>query len=152
AFGKKMQVCGILASDKVKEVENSVFEESSRINSTWGGNLVDMVRATKYLEIIEKDNLIAKAATNGKYMLDLLLEFQTDFPELISNARGRGYFIAFDLPDTATRDKIKKIAYDKHLLILGCGEKSIRFRPYLTTEQAEIDEGMNILLEIFKSL
>ncbi len=151
-FGKKMQVCGILASNKVKEVENNVFEESSRINSTWGGNLVDMVRATKYLEIIEKDNLVAKAATNGKYMLDLVYEFQTDFPDLISNARGKGYFIAFDLPDTATRDKIMKIAYDKQLLILGCGEKSIRFRPYLTTEQAEIDEGMAILLEIIKSL
>ena len=85
-------------------------------------------------------------------MLDLLLEFQTDFPDMISNSRGRGYFIAFDLPDTATRDSVTKIAYDKQLLILGCGERSIRFRPYLTTEKAEIDEGMNILLEIIKSL
>ena len=46
SFGKKTQVCGIFAGDRLNEVEGHVFEESSRLNSTWGGNLVDMVRFT----------------------------------------------------------------------------------------------------------
>lgn len=152
SFGKKMQVCGILASDRVKEVKNNVFEESSRINSTWGGNLVDMVRATKYLEIIEKEDLIDKTAKNGEYMLNQLLEIQNDFPEKISNARGKGFMIAFDLPTTELRDKIKNAAYDKSLLILASGVKSIRFRPPLNIQRNEIDEGLAILREIIKEI
>jgi L-lysine 6-transaminase len=55
AFGKKMQVCGILAGKRLDEIEGNVFKVSSRINSTWGGNLVDMVRSSKIMEIIEED-------------------------------------------------------------------------------------------------
>ncbi len=151
-FGKKMQVCGILASDKVKEVKNNVFEESSRINSTWGGNLVDMVRATKYLEIIEKENLIDKTAKNGEYMLNQMIEIQNDYPEKISNARGKGLMIAFDLPTTEIRDRIRKTAYDKSLLILASGVLSIRFRPPLNINRSEIDEGLAILRYIIKEI
>src|SRR5699024_2249939 len=58
AFGKKAQVCGILASERVDEVENNCFHVSSRINSTWGGNLVDMVRSARILEVIEEEDLV----------------------------------------------------------------------------------------------
>src|ERR1700712_4885014 len=68
AFGKKMQVCGILVGNKVDEVENNVFNISSRINSTWGGNLVDMVRITKILEIINDDKLCDNACVCGNYL------------------------------------------------------------------------------------
>ncbi|MCD6501395.1 aminotransferase class III-fold pyridoxal phosphate-dependent enzyme, partial [bacterium] len=57
-FGKKAQVCGIIAGPRIDEVEHNVFVESSRINSTWGSNLTDMMRSRKYLEIIEEDNLV----------------------------------------------------------------------------------------------
>src|SRR3546814_2959167 len=50
AFGKKMQVCGILAGPKIDEIETNVFRVPSRINSTWGGNLTDMVRSYKILD------------------------------------------------------------------------------------------------------
>ena len=53
SFGKKTQVCGMLAGDRIKEVQNNVFTESSRINSTFGGNLVDMFRFKLILEIIQ---------------------------------------------------------------------------------------------------
>ncbi|MHA1398145.1 MAG: aminotransferase class III-fold pyridoxal phosphate-dependent enzyme, partial [Candidatus Heimdallarchaeaceae archaeon] len=152
AFGKKTQVCGILASNKIKEVKNNVFEESSRINSTWGGNLTDMVRATRYLEIIEKHDLVANARNNGEYMLKQLHELQEEFSELISNSRGRGFMVSFDLPSTEIRDKIKKDAFEKYLLLLGCGEKTIRFRPYLDTSKDIIDEAMSILHEVLKNL
>lgn len=151
-FGKKMQVCGILASNKVKEVENNVFEESSRINSTWGGNLTDIFRVTKYLEIIEKENLVDNAAKMGEYMLKQVKELQVDFSEKISNPRGRGLFTAFDLESAEKRDQIKKDSYDKELLLLDCGEKTIRFRPYLNVTSEEIDECMSILRDVIKNL
>ncbi len=151
SFGKKMQVSGILASNRIKEVENNVFEESSRINSTFGGNLVDMVRAQKYLEIIEKEDLVDKSDKNGSYMLNHLFEIQNDFPELISNTRGKGLMIAFDLPSIKIRDDIQNKAMDKQLMILACGEKTIRFRPALNIEKDEIDEGLNILKDVLKT-
>ncbi len=151
-FGKKTQVCGIIASNKIKNVENNVFEESSRINSTFGGNLVDMFRAQKYLEIIEKENLVTNAAKMGDYLLKQSHDLQEDFSDKISNARGLGLMVAFDLVSSEMRDKIRQLAFKKDLLLLGCGEKTVRFRPYLTVKQEEIDEGINIIREVIVSL
>src|SRR5690625_7756624 len=61
AFGKKSQVCGVMAGPRIDEVKDNCFRLSSRINSTWGGNLADMVRSTHYLEIIEEENLLENA-------------------------------------------------------------------------------------------
>src|SRR6195952_2083638 len=63
SFGKKTQVCGIMAGRRVDEVGDNVFAVSSRINSTWGGNLVDMGRPRRILEVIEADDLVARAAS-----------------------------------------------------------------------------------------
>lgn len=144
AFGKKSQVCGILAGLRIDEVENNVFAKSSRINSTWGGNLVDMVRFQRYLEIIEEDHLVANAAKVGDYLLTRLHAFQSA-QESIGNARGKGLFCAFDLPNTHARNALVDAAYDNGLIILPCGSHSIRFRPPLMITEAQIDEGMEIL-------
>ena len=61
AFSKKAQVGGIMAGGRVDEVPDNVFEVSGRINSTWGGGLVDMVRSRRILEIIETEGLIEEA-------------------------------------------------------------------------------------------
>jgi len=144
-FGKKMQVAGILCGPKIDEVENNVFKESSRINSTFGGNLVDMVRARKYLEIIEEEKLVKNAKVMGLRLLTLLQYLQHHYP--IDNIRGRGLMCAIDLPTVQERDRIKKEAYRKGLILLGCGEKSIRFRPPLNVSSSEIDEAVEILKE-----
>lgn len=145
SFGKKLQVCGILVGEKVDEVENNVFKESSRINSTWGGNLTDMVRATKYLEIIEEENLLDNVKQQGEFLMSRLSEIERKYPTLVSNSRGRGLLCAFDLPDTNTRNKFKDLCYQEGLLILGCGMKSIRFRPALNITKEQLTEGLEVI-------
>ena len=152
AFGKKMQVCGILATNRVDEVPDNVFRVSSRINSTWGGSLTDMVRATRYLEIIQEDNILENVKHTGNALQARLLELQKEFPMIISNCRGRGLFSAFDFPDPETRKKFLHNCFDRGLIILACGEKSVRFRPALTLQIKELEEGMNIIRDSIISL
>jgi len=149
AFGKKTQVCGIMASDRINEVD-SVFKVSSRINSTWGGNLVDMWRAKRILEIIETEKLVDNAARMGEKFLGHLTDLVKAYPKLVSNARGRGLFCAFDLKDSQCRDAFLTLLIKKGLLALKCGPRTIRFRPPLNVSGAEIDEASAILGDALK--
>lgn len=151
AFGKKMQVCGILAGKRVDEVEHNVFKVPSRINSTWGGSLVDMVRSTKILEIIEEDDLCNKAAENGLYLQQQLRGI-AERSSKINNVRGKGLLTAFDFADKPSRDKFISEGMRRNVMFLGCGPHTIRFRPALIIEKNNIDNGLNILEEVLQLL
>ena len=144
AFGKKTQVCGILAGPRIDDVDDNVFEKSSRINSTWGGNLVDMVRFDRILEVIEEDDLVDNAHETGEYLKGKVEGLAERF-EGVKNPRGTGFMRAFDLPDRETRNDVVKKTYDHGAVILGCGERAIRFRPSLCITPEGIDEGLDIL-------
>jgi len=150
AFGKKMQVCGFLGGGRIDEEPENVFKVSSRINSTWGGNLVDMVRCQRYLEIIEEEKLVENAAAVGAHLLGGLESLQAERPDAVSNVRGRGLMCAVDLPDTETRDRLMDKAYELGLMILGCGKRSIRFRPALDITRSEIDEALALVRKALK--
>ena len=141
AFGKKSQVCGICATSRLDEVD-SVFKVSSRINSTWGGNLVDMVRCQRYVEIIEEQDLLTNATRVGGHILDGFKGLEESYPGKVTNARGRGMFVAFDLPDGDIRNQTLKSMLDADVLGLASGERSIRFRPNLALTREEADEGL----------
>ena len=145
AFGKKTQVCGIFAGKRLDEVDDHVFSESSRINSTWGGNLVDMVRFTLYLEIIEKENLVDNAKRMGDHLSECLMNLQKKYPNHVSNIRNRGLFGAFDLNNTDERDKFAETVLNEGAMMLGCGKKSIRFRPHLNITSQELDQGFEMI-------
>lgn len=144
AFGKKAQVCGIMVTSRVDEVPDNVFHTPSRINSTWGGNLADMVRGKKYLEVMREENLVANAARRGDELLDGLLRLGLDFPA-ISNVRGRGLFTAFTLPSAKERDAVRRTCWELGLASLASGQSSIRFRPCLTVSTAEVNEALGVL-------
>jgi L-lysine 6-transaminase len=152
AFGKKLQVGGVICSKRIDDVEQNVFRKGGRINSTWGGNLTDMVRATKYLEIIEEERLVENAESMGKYLIESLNDLQNEFPEFISNARGRGLMCAIDLKDKTFRDELRKKLFESGLIVLGCGEKSIRFRPRLSVTKEDIDEAMRIFRKSLREI
>ncbi|MEM0962913.1 MAG: L-lysine 6-transaminase [Bacteroidota bacterium] len=146
AFGKKTQVCGVLAGPRIDEVADNVFVKSSRINSTWGGNLVDMVRFDRILEIIEEEDLLANVNRQAEHLMGRLREFEDRF-DGVADARGRGLYCAFDLPDAETRNAVVHAATEGGLMILGCGTRSIRFRPALTITQEDLDTGLDILAD-----
>ena len=151
AFGKKTQVCGIMVNDRVEEVKDNVFRVPSRLNSTWGGNLVDMVRFQKYLEVINKEKLIKNSEIQGKRLLEGLLKIHEKYPEKMLNPRGCGLMCAFDLQSPEKRDEFRKKLYSNDMIILGCGATTIRFRPPLIFSSEDVDKSLEILKNSIKS-
>jgi L-lysine 6-transaminase len=149
-FGKKTQVCGIMVSDRIDDIPDHVFKVPSRINSTWGGNLVDMIRCRYILEIFQEENILEGVQRLGERLLDELRQVQEDFPALVTNARGRGLLCAFDLPDRGVRDRVIRRLFQKDLVILGCGERSLRFRTALNIPEEDLTAGLRILREALR--
>jgi L-lysine 6-transaminase len=152
AFGKKTQICGIMVSDRIDDVKENVFKKSSRINSTWGGNIVDMVRSRRNLEIIENENLIENSNVIGKYLLQNLKDLENEFPHLISQSRGLGLLCAFDMPDPDIRKKFLDGLYKNKMIMLGCGVKTVRFRTPLIVNKEEIDKGISIIKKVLSTM
>ncbi len=146
AFGKKVQLGGIMAGRRTDEVADNVFTVSGRINSTWGGGLVDMVRCRRLLEIIERDRLFERAAVLGGWFLTELSDVVGRYPDHASNARGRGLMCAFDLVSQRERDWfLSMLREEERVLVLAAGPRSIRFRPALTISEDELAVGLKAL-------
>ena len=152
SFGKKTQVCGMLAGNKIYDLDDNVFKESSRINSTFGGNLVDMYRFKLILEIIKKENLLNNATQMGKYLLKNINSLSEEFPGYVTNPRGVGLFCAFDMTSTIERDKLINLLFKNKLLILGSGDKSIRFRPHLNVLKKDLDLAIDVIYNTLKKM
>ena len=146
AFGKKTQVCGVMAGPRLDDVRDNCFRLPGRINSTWGGNLTDMVRSTHCLRAIEEEKLIDNAATMGRVFLSRLQQLAAEEPA-ITGVRGRGLILAFDLPDAETRERFYKGLFEMGLLAIRSGENSIRFRPVLDITADTIEAAMVLLRE-----
>ncbi len=152
AFGKKTQVCGVMAGGRVDEVADNVFHVSSRINSTWGGNLTDMVRARRILEVIEADDLIAAAAVAGQRLLEGLRGLAEEFPGRVLDPRGRGLMCAFSMPTAAERDELIGRLWARQVIMLASGADSVRFRPALTVTAAEIDTAVDAVRDVLSGM
>jgi L-lysine 6-transaminase len=144
AFGKKAQACGVMAGPRLDEVPDNVFRLSGRINSTWGGNLVDMVRATHCLRVIDSEDLLENATRTGRRLLAHLVALAKEYP-VIEAPRGRGLMIGFDLPTRELRDCFHRGLFELGLLALRGGERTIRFRPALDFPEAAVTEVAGIL-------
>ncbi|MBC7374266.1 MAG: L-lysine 6-transaminase [Frankiales bacterium] len=152
AFGKKTQVCGVMAGGRVDEVPDNVFAVGSRINSTWGGSLTDMVRSRRILEVVEAEGLIARAAALGPQLHELLVTLAARH-DGITDVRGRGLMRAFSLPTPELRDAVlTALRDDEHVLLLGCGTRSVRFRPALTVTVEELAAGVAALDRVLSRL
>lgn len=145
SFGKKTQVCGILANkEKLDQIPNNVFKESSRINSTFGGNYIDMLRFKLILEVIEQEKLVENAAEKGKYILSKLIEI-AKATKKIHSVRGLGLFIAFDFSSDSDRSNFINTCFENHMIILPCGENSVRMRPHLNISEEDTNKAIEII-------
>ncbi|HEY9173451.1 MAG TPA: L-lysine 6-transaminase [Verrucomicrobiae bacterium] len=143
-FGKKAQVCGVMAGPRLDEVKENVFRLPGRINSTWGGNFTDYVRSTHYLRIYEAEKLAESARVKGERLLAGLQELAGKHAFLTA-PRGRGLMLGFDLPDARLRDAFWKACYAHNLLVIRSGERSIRLRPVLDLEDDLITEALRLM-------
>jgi len=144
AFGKKAQVCGVMAGPRLDEVKDNCFRLSSRISSTWGGNFTDYVRSTHYLHILDAEQLVRNAEVQGNYLLNELYGLARRH-SMISSVRGRGLMLAFDLPGAREREAFCKVAFHHGLLVVGSGERSIRLRPVLDSDAEVLDKAVGLL-------
>jgi L-lysine 6-transaminase len=151
-YGKKTQVCGFASNDRIFDIDENVFTIKSRINSTWGGNLTDMVRSQRFFEIIDDEKLVENAAKVGAYFVGELQRFAVDFPKLVSNVRGRGLMAAFDLPSGQQRDAAIKAFMQNDVMVLASGHQSIRFRPPLNLSSEEAAEGIRRMEKALQQL
>jgi L-lysine 6-transaminase len=151
-FGKKTQVCGFAANERIFDIDDNVFKVSSRINSTWGGNLTDMVRSQRYFEVIDEENLVENAARVGAYFIGELQRFSQEFPRLVSNVRGRGLMAAFDLPSGDVRDAALQAFMNNDVMVLSSGHRSARFRPPLNLSTDEAAEGIRRMEKALEQL
>jgi L-lysine 6-transaminase len=151
-YGKKTQVCGFASNDRIFDIDDNVFKVSSRINSTWGGNLTDMVRSQRYFEIIDEENLVENAAKVGAYFVGELERFAAEFPSLVSNVRGLGLMAAFDLPSGDMRDAALDAFMAQDVMVLSSGHQSARFRPPLNLSMDEAAEGIRRMERALKEL
>ena len=137
AFGKKSQVCGFYSNGRIDEVEQNVFRRSGRINSTWGSNLVDMVRCRRFIEIIEQERLGENVAQRGAEFVEGLRGLAEDRDQ-ISNVRGVGSLVAFTLDSAGLREQVLADLRERRLLALPSGERAIRFRMPLVVGEDEV--------------
>ena len=144
AFGKKSQCCGIAAGARLNQVDG-VFKVPSRINSTWGGNLVDMVRGTRIIQIMTEEGVVEHCAKQGKRLLHGLQQIHKDFPDFTSNPRGKGLFCALDLATPILRTQTVAKAHELGMIILSTGQQGLRFRPALNLATEDLDLGLDLL-------
>jgi len=146
-FGKKSQVAGIACTGRINDVDH-VFKVPSRIGSTSGANLTDMVRATRFLQIIEEDRLVDNAARMGRLLLEDLQNLVLDYPDRIQNVRGLGLLVAFDLSGKAEREEFVKCCFSKKLLVMFAEPSTIRIRPFLNVDEISIRTMIRIFREV----
>ena len=153
AFGKKVQLGGVMAGRRVDEVAENVFRTSGRIDSTWGGNLTDMVRSRRLLQLVEQTGAIANAATVGQHLLARLVELEQAWPKAVSNARGRGFVAAIDLATRELRSSVLTTLWgEEHVVAFGCGERTLRLRPALSMTADEVDAGCDAMNRVLGRL
>jgi 4-aminobutyrate aminotransferase len=126
--------------------------------STFGGNPVSCMAALETIELLE-EGLMENAAIQGNRLMDGLAKLQQSH-ECMGDVRGKGLMVAVEFvkdretkePARKWRNDIIKHAFRKGLLLLGCGENSIRFCPSLTVNTAEIDKCLSIFDDVVRKI
>ena len=118
--------------------------------STFGGNPVACAAALATIDLVTA-GLAANAAAVGRSLLDGLAALQVAQP-LLEQVRGRGLMIGIDLPDHDTAEALEQACFRRGLLLLTCGERSVRLAPPLVVTRAQADTALDILADALTDL
>lgn len=141
-FGKKMQMGGFFAGP---EHDISQF---GRMYQTRNGDRGRALLGLETLRTIERDDLLANVRDTGAYFLARLQELSERYPTLLTEARGLGFLLAFDLPTAALRDEFNKRALRRGVFASYTGARSVRLRPHLVTRKEHVDEAMDVFFAV----
>ena len=134
-FGKKAQVSGIVVSDKYKEILENPYQ---KLDVTFDGELIDIVRATYILKAFKKYDILENVNKFSKII-------KNELKDKVLNYRSVGALIAFDFEIQKQRDAFVKKCFDNKLLINKAGEKTVRLRPNLATDDKDIYNFLNLI-------
>ena len=133
------------------------FPEGGRHSNTFGGNPIACAASMATLDVVEEEGLVAKSAKLGEYLARRLDEFQDRY-EFIGDRRGLGMMQATEFvtdkrsknPDPKIRDAIEEDAYKHGLILLPCGESTLRYIPALNIAKDVLDAGLDVLEDCFQ--
>jgi 4-aminobutyrate aminotransferase/(S)-3-amino-2-methylpropionate transaminase len=145
-FGKKMQLGGFFASPEY------AISQFGRMYQTRNGDRARGLLALAIFEAIEAEDLLRNVRETGAYFLSRLQELSEAHPALITDARGKGFLLAFDLPTPALRDEFLKRCQQRAVFATYTGTRSVRLRPHLVTTRAEVDEAMGVFRAVASEL
>ncbi|MFN7145764.1 MAG: aminotransferase class III-fold pyridoxal phosphate-dependent enzyme [Myxococcota bacterium] len=141
-FGKKMQMGGFFATPDYD------IAQFGRMYQTRNGDRARAMLGLATLDTIAKDDLLRNVRETGAYFLARLEELAARYPSLITEPRGRGFLLAFDLPTPAARDDFNGRALRKGVFASYTGVRSVRLRPHLVTTRAHVDEAMSVFFDV----
>lgn len=113
--------------------------------STYGGSPIPCAAGLATLAIIESEDLIGNAVTIGEQLLTGMGELAQEFPSLITDVRGAGLMLGMEFVDAARAEAVQTAAFHRGLLVLECGERTIRMSPPLVISADEAATGLRIL-------
>lgn len=146
SFSKKLLTGGYYHKDELQA------DKGYRIFNTWMGDPSKNLFLIEVLNVIRRENLLEEVARSGKALINGLYALQVQYPDLLSRARGQGTFCAIDVCDDETRNKILLKARDKGVLMGGCGDRSIRFRPALVFKEYHVELFLNLFNDILNQI
>jgi len=134
-FGKKSQICGIMANDKYSEAIHSKYR---KLEVTFDGDLIDAIRAEYIIKAIETYSLFESVKNNSTIL-------RNELSDKFKNYRSIGYLIALDFERKSDRDSFVDRSFNNRLLVNPTGDKSIRIRPNLALSDNELDRLLSLI-------
>ena len=115
--------------------------------STYGGNPLAMAVGNAVFDVLTQDGFLDQVVQNSNYMHQQLHALKDNHPDIVTEVRGKGFLCGMKI--TKSVPEVRNIAFDKHFLLGGAGDNTIRMAPPLIAQQTHIHDAMNILDEVF---
>ncbi|WP_254763882.1 aminotransferase class III-fold pyridoxal phosphate-dependent enzyme [Natrinema marinum] len=148
ASGKGLRVGATISRSDVFPTDRG------RLSSTWGaGDLLAAMAGVLTIDVIHEENLLATVRERGRQLRARLEDAvdDGDAPGVV-DVRGRGLMLGVEFDTKARRDDVLEGAFNRGLLTLGCGYKTLRLLPPLDVTERELRLGVEVLLEAIEAV